>query len=339
MTDEAGQLDEERDSLHILPLATVPLQIPSLQKARIVKNARLEGMIELFSGQGIGSGQIHPNELDKAFDFSGKNRSDLSVVRSLSRLPSYDVYSLRIELRNLGINVEEHAHLRLSASMTAMLSDYMHVFTKPLIGAVYGDSAKNVGSYQDMLKLFMSPDQDVAKRNLHGLAMLLSIRIMEIPTFLQDYGDVYLSLAYYQHCIDDNIEKTTEFFDWLHELQRDPTVRANGEFIRVSKVVEEVIRNTADEVQHTLEMFENRTSDMWENPTAEKFRAMKQLIAEYQSQIGGALCAISVKLDAWARKFRFKGPGGIQRRVEFVMNEMRYGLEQIKRIGYSDAPS
>lgn len=339
MTDESGQLDKERDSLHILPLTTVPLKIPSLQDARLIKNSRLEGMIELYSGQGIGSGQIHPDELDKAFDFSGDKKGDLSVVRSLSKLPSFDVYSLRIELRKLGINVEEHEHLRLSASTTTMLSDYMHVFTKPLIGAVYGDAVKTTGSYQDMLKLFMSPDQGVAKKNLHSLAMLLNVRIIDIPSFLQDYGDVYLSLAYYQHCVDDNVETTAEFFNWLHELQRDPAVRANGEFNKVSKVVEGVIKNTTGEVRHTLEMFENRTSDMWDKPTAEKFRAMTQLIGEYQCQIGGALCAITVKLDAWARQFRFKGAGGVQRRVEFIMNEMRYGLEQIQRINYSDAPS
>ena len=157
----------------------LPLSIPSLQKARIVKNPRLEGMVELYSGQDIGSGQIHPNELGKVFDFSGEKKRDLAIVKTLSKLSSYDVYSLRIELRKLGINVEDHENLRLSSSMTSQLSDYTHVFLKPLIDAIYGDAAKNVGSYQEMVKLFMAPEQDVARNNLVELAKSLEIPITD----------------------------------------------------------------------------------------------------------------------------------------------------------------
>ena len=337
--DEIDETDEERDSLHILPLTMVPLNVASLQKARLIKNSRMEGMIELYSGEGIGSGQILPADLDKTFDFSGDKKADLDMVTSLSRLQSYDVYSLRIDLRKLGINVEEHEHLRLSPSMAAMLSDYMHVFTKPLIGLVFGDAAKDAGSYQDMLKLFMSPDQGDTIKNLQNLAEMLNIEIDDIPTFLQDYGDVYLSLAYYRHCNDDNIKKIAKFSDWLHELQRDPVARANGEFMRVSKAVEGVVKNTAAEVQHTLEMFEDRTSNMWENPTAEKFSTVKQLIADCQCQIGGALCGISVKLGAWDQNFGSKRPGSIHKQIEFIMSDMHHGLDQIPHIDHSDAPS
>lgn len=339
MIDRTDEIGEERDSLHILPLMTVPLHISSLQKARLLKNTRLEGMVELFSGEGVGSGQIHPGELSKVFDFSAEKKGDLKIITALSKLPSYDVFSLRVEMRKLGINVEEHEHLRLSETMTAMLSDYMHVFTKPLISMIYGDAARNVGSYKDMLLLFMSPNQDDARKNLQNLATMLNIRITDIPMFLQDYADVYLSLAYYRHCNDDNIEKMTEFLEWLHKLQQDPIAYANRGFIRASHVVEKVVKSTADEVQYTLEMFESRTSDMWEDPTADKFQTIKKLISEYQSQIGGALCVVSVKLDAWAEQFSVNTPRGVHKQMEFIMSDMHHGLDQIQRISYSDAPS
>jgi hypothetical protein len=339
MTAETDQLNVDRDSLHILPLATVPLHIPSLQKARLIKNARLEGMVELYSGKDIGSGQIHASALDKSFDFSGEKANDLSVVRSLCKLPSFDVYSMRLGLRKLGIDVDEHEHLRLSEPMKAKLSDYMPVFTRPLITVVYGDSAAtSAGSYQDMLKLVIAPDQGVAMKNLNNLAKMLEIPILEIPSFLQDYADVYLSLAYYQFCVDNYLETMTEFFEWLHELRQDPGARTNGNFVTASKNVEHIVMSTTTEVQHVLGMFENRTANMWDKPSAKKFRAMKRLIIETQSQIGGALCAVTVKLDAWAQKFRSKGPGGIQQRIEFIMSEMRYGLDQIQPIRYSDEP-
>ena len=339
MVDENDELNEDMDSLHILRLTAVPLRIASLQKARLVKNVRLESMIELYSGKETGSGQIHAGDLENSFDFSGEKVADLAIVRSVCNLSSYDVYSLRITLRKLGINVEEHEKLRLSPAMTAKLSSRMKVFTRPLIASVYGDAAKKAETYQDMLKLFMSPDQGEARNNLVALSEMLQISIMDIPSFLQDYGDVYLSLAYYQYCIDSYNEQMKDFFEWLNGLRQDPVARTNGEFKKVSIVVETAIKNTTDEVRHILEMFESRTADMWVEPSAEKFQAMKRLVFGYQCLIGGALCAVSVKLDAWDQKFRTKRPGNAQQKVDFILSEMRYGLENVERIDYSDVPN
>jgi len=338
MISESDQISEERDSLHILPLTTVPLTMPSLQNARLVKNVGLESMIELYSGKETGSGQINAGDLAKSFDFSGEKAADLAIVRSVCKLSSYDVYSLRISLRKLGINVEEHENLRLSPAMTAKLAGRMKVFTRPLIASVYGDAAKNAETYQDMLKLFMSPDQGEARTNLNNLSKMLEISIMDIPSFLQDYGDVYLSLAYYQYCIDSYNDQMLEFFEWLNNLRLDPLARANGQFNKVSAIVETAIKNTTEEVRHILEMFESRTADMWDDPSADKFQAMRRLVFDYQCQIGGALCAVSVKLDAWSTKFRAKGPGSTQNKIDFILSEMRYGLEKLERIDYSDTP-
>ena len=45
--ERAGE-DAARDSLHILPLATVPLRTPGLRRARLIKNTRLRAVVELF---------------------------------------------------------------------------------------------------------------------------------------------------------------------------------------------------------------------------------------------------------------------------------------------------
>ena len=57
----------DRDSIEVLPLSIVPLKINGLRKARIVKNSRLEGVVELFSERESGSGQIRPHDLPKVF--------------------------------------------------------------------------------------------------------------------------------------------------------------------------------------------------------------------------------------------------------------------------------
>ena len=101
-----GVRAEDMDALHVLPLAIVPLATTELRQARIVKDAQLRGVIELWGGEGMGSGRVLPSELPKMFDLRGARRNDLVVIKHLCRLPSYDVFSLRVSLKELGIKVE-----------------------------------------------------------------------------------------------------------------------------------------------------------------------------------------------------------------------------------------
>ena len=92
-----------QDQIHTLPLSTVPIRTRTLRAARLVKNSRLEGTVELFAENGRSSAQILPGDLPGFFEFSGERRADKEMIGCLGTLPSYDVYSLRLELRNLGI--------------------------------------------------------------------------------------------------------------------------------------------------------------------------------------------------------------------------------------------
>ena len=94
---------EDRDAIHVLPLSIIPLKTRTLREARLVKNSKLQGTVELFSEGNAGSGQLLPDQLVEFFDFDDDRLQDLDLVNALSALPSYDVYSLRIELRDLGI--------------------------------------------------------------------------------------------------------------------------------------------------------------------------------------------------------------------------------------------
>jgi hypothetical protein len=55
--------DTDRDSLHILQLEILPLETPSLNRARLIKNVRLKSVIELFKDADTGSGQIDIEDL------------------------------------------------------------------------------------------------------------------------------------------------------------------------------------------------------------------------------------------------------------------------------------
>ncbi len=46
--NESVLIKNERDALHILPLEFLPIQTPGLKRARMIKNARLMSVVELF---------------------------------------------------------------------------------------------------------------------------------------------------------------------------------------------------------------------------------------------------------------------------------------------------
>ena len=57
----------------------------------MIENSRLEGMIELFSDDASGSGQIFPTDLNKVFHFDESNANDLKMISQVIELRSYDI--------------------------------------------------------------------------------------------------------------------------------------------------------------------------------------------------------------------------------------------------------
>lgn len=336
MSAETPYTDQDKDALHILPLSVVPLATPGLSKAKLIKNARLEGVIELFSGEEIGSGQIAPSDLDRVFHFDSSNERDLDLVMNLSELASYDVFSLRIELRKLDIEVDECEHLQLSSKKVENLNKYMRVFTRPLIATIYGGKQSVKGDFKDIVGLFIEPSMPEAQKNLAELATALDIDVRGIPKFLEDYGDAYLSLAYYQSCLDENLPIIHDFLKSVAEIQKDPNFKSNPSIMGALNVVESKLKGAVSDVENVLEIFRARTLNMWYDINAESYRKIKELMTGYHTDIGKALCAITVKMSAWKEKFPRKDNSGTYRRADFIMSEIRHGIDSIHQLNYSD---
>lgn len=56
------------------------------------------------------------------------------------------------------------------------------------------------------------------------------------------------------------------------------------------------------------------------------------MIQSYHKIIGGSLCALTVKMDAWAHQFPNRDTGGSTKRSEFIMAEMKQGIDKLKEI-------
>ncbi len=325
----------DNDAIHIFPLASVPLESKGLSRARLVKDAQLNGRVELFSDSRSGSGQIAPADLYEVFNFEQKPNPDVELVQSLSELPSYDVYSMRIHLRRLGVSLDGADELDLSEPEKARLCSYMREFLRPLVVAVYGDTNCDDMGLAELIGLFNSPDAARTRKNLDQLADDLEVDLLEIPQFIQDYGDAYLSLSYYQRYLDTVRPALAEFYQSIKKIREAPDTGALQNQASTQKRISTIgrqMRTTECEIDGVLDMFSAETNDMWQAITAEKFGRMQELIRTYQTRIGAILCAICVKMEAWVRTFPHEDAGGVAKRSEFILSRVGPGLDDLPRI-------
>ena len=332
---EAGSTvsdDEARDSLHIMPLSIIPLETPGLRAARMIKNVRLEAVVEMFHDKTAGSGQVKVKAIPDCFESNKVEvEHDMEKLLRLATANSYDVYSLRIELRRLNIDVSKQASLTLSDNKKVELTEYMKSFTHPLIKHIYGSDNQQISDVSDIIKMFASPNRDEAVKNLKLMAEKLQVELKEIPTFLEEYGDIFLSLAYFKSCIDGIVPETQRFVDWMNEVRKSSEISRDRRQVKIIEQVGADLTDITASITGRFENFDRKSKDFWVDINAETFRTIRQLITAHHVTIGGVLCGLAVKMDLWKERFA-QGGGGPNRRMEFVKSEIMPGLGHIKHL-------
>ncbi|WP_051340721.1 hypothetical protein [Azospirillum halopraeferens] len=327
--------DEARDALHIMPLTALPLETPGLQHARLIKNVRLQTVIEMFNDVQTGSGQVHPHQVAVYFDsYKDEVERDLVLIDKIAHAASFDVYTSRIELRRLNIKVNDHQALTLSERKRAELTRYMQVFTRPLIEYVYAGEELQIRDVDDLIRMFATPNREDALRNLRMMADRLDIELMEIPNFLEEYGDIFLSLAYFRKCLDTIVPEVQRFLTWTAEVRDSAEIKRD---FRLGKMLDDINRDLTDistSITGRFESFDNRSKDFWRDINAATFRSIRELITSHHVTIGGVLCGLAVKMDLWKTRFA-RGGGGPNRRLEFIKSEILPGLSHIKSLEQS----
>ncbi|MBM3535552.1 MAG: hypothetical protein FJX60_21270 [Alphaproteobacteria bacterium] len=207
--------DARLDTLHILPLSIVPLKLQGLKKLSLSKNARLETVVEMYRTEDGGGGRVKIGDLGKYFSNREALMQDLVILRKLEVLRSFDVYTLRAELRRVGISVASSEKLQLSETKKAQLVDFMREFTRPLLQRVYGGQTSAITDFDQLIAMFSQPNKEEALRNLRLLADHLQVSLKEIPSFLEEYGDVFLSMAYFRSVFSTVLPIVTDLQSWL----------------------------------------------------------------------------------------------------------------------------
>jgi len=324
---------EDQDSLCVLPLCILPVQSQTLKRARVIKNARLDSVVEVFRDRESGSGQLDIEKLPQELNWpTSPPHPDFILLRKLALMPSYDVYSLRVTLRSHGIEVNSNAALKLSPVKMRELGGAMKNFTRPLLLQIYGETESGVETLDDIVGMFRDPDVEKAKKRLTMMALTLGIEIHTIPRFLEDYADIFLSLSYYRQCLDRITPTVYEFMDSMGELKKSFQMRTNTALMATCEEMRGTFSDLLVSVTGRLEGFERCTKDMWNNLSAERFRKVERLIKAYHTTMGGILCALTVKMDSWSDAFPTAHVGGPVRRAEFIMSDMKHGLAHIRKV-------
>jgi hypothetical protein len=80
-----------------------------------------------------------------------------------------------------------------------------------------------------------------------------------------------------------------------------------------------------------LRTFEFGSRNMWAEMDANRFHKFRDIVQNSHTMMGGVLCALSVKMDAWQQQFPDPEFGGPMKRAEFIVTEMQYGLDRFRR--------
>jgi hypothetical protein len=323
---------EGQDALHILPLSIIPLETPGLRRLRLIKNVRLDSVVELYKDQGHKSAQGPLDALYSVFQSCATElRKDMPLLQNLSAIPSFDVYTLRVALRSLSLNIDVNKELQLSDGKRQELTKHMKVFTHPLIQPIYGTADFEVNDVSDIMKLLTAPNRDDALKNLRMMSQKLNVPLTEIPRFLEDYGDTFLSLAYFRSCLDKVVPQVQSFLDWVKLLDDNQMIKGD----RMSKQMLDKTRDSMSGVIISLtgrfEAFNRKSADFWKDINADSFSRMKDMVFSNHRSIGGVLCGLSVKMQLWRDRFP-TASGGPNKRLEFVRSEVVPGMQMIDEL-------
>lgn len=321
---------QDMDALHVLPLSILPIRNEGIAKHKLIKNSHLVGVLEAFSSRESGSGQIPITSLPETFGIKNAySDPDFNMLLKLAKLPSYDVYSLRRSLRALEIPIENTSALKLSDDMNRALAAYMTKFTKPLLLSIYGDGADSVTRFDDLLGLFRDPDMKKALGKLKMMADKLGVMLDQIPLFIEDYGDIFLSLSYYQYCLDRIKPVIADFHRSIEDMKSSHQVKSKPQVMAEATRIQKLLNGLLNYVNHMFKDFMAKSQDLWSNLSADKFKFVKDVIENTHTTIGGVLCGLTVKMNAWERRFPSPTSGSPGAKEDFLLNEIRPGLAEL----------
>lgn len=326
-------LDRDLDTLHVLPLANVPVTSPALRKLKLIKNTRLKSVVEVYNLKRQGSLQVEVGDLGSVLGWSeDKAHPDMALMGDVGDMPSFDIYSLRYLLRDLGHDVGADPNLQLSEDKTSELSEYMTVFTRPLITRIYGSQGAQVSKPSDLLALFNDPDRSKVLQRLGLMADEMDVRIEDVPNVLENYSDVLLSLAFYKRCLDQVTPIVSAFLETMATVTSNQMLSKNKELMEVCAVVEAEVNELTSAIAQRFQTLDQISTDIWSNASAKGFKDLEEAVEAHHLGISSVLCGLAVKMGIWDKMFPDKEDASPAQLADFINFQMKQGLETMQEV-------
>lgn len=320
--------DYDRDSIHTLPLSVVPLKTAAMRKARLIKNVRLETRIELFREKGMGSGQISVEEVPDFFGDEAGLKDDILLLRRLSQLPAFDPYTLRIGLRQAGVDVLNLDAFQLSAAKKNELMPLIRQITRPLMTHLYGDKDLDDNDIEALIQRVANPDTPRVKARIRQMARGLGTQIDKLPDMLESYGETYLALSYYRSYFRYCVPVVDRLLFWIGEVKDSGVLRHDQAAQKSIAKVEEILSFVTTSVTKRFNAFDRQTVVQWDKVSIETFNGVRGAISKHQRSLAEILCGLTVKIYEWEEKFP-SGGGSPEKRADFVTAEIKPGLDRL----------
>ncbi len=321
------------DAIDVFPLEVMPLRNATLKNARLIKNARLETSLELLNDPISGSLQISPHNLAEIFSGDAvKLQEDQELLNKLSALGSFDVYSLRSVFKKLSLETVPEDALDLSDEMKKELGGHSQKFIRPLIEKIYGLDRFSKDGVKDIRDVFKNPDVGLVHENLKLMTEKTGIPLNELPEFLEEYNDVYLSIAYYNYLLENLRGIADRFFPWIQQTQKYREVTITPRTFACCQKAETILHFLNSSLHERLIKVQKNFDVFWQDINHASFKRLQEEITENHHSLGAVLCGLIVKMRAWDAAFPDADAGGPVQRAKFIVAELEPGLEKLQNL-------
>ena len=162
------------------------------------------------------------------------------------------------------------------------------------------------------------------------MAGRLNIELRELPLFLEDYGDIYMSVSYFRHCLDRLDPYLTACHQSIAEIGSHFQLKQNLRLMQNCRAIEEVITAACRQLYGRMGLYDKQVGEIWQDITPEKFRKIRESIKRDHIAFGTVLCGLTVKMNSFARAFPQASVGGPMKRADFMVTELMQGLGTIR---------
>jgi hypothetical protein len=95
-------------------------------------------------------------------------------------------------------------------------------------GKIYDSADSNADNISQLVQKYKSPDKQDTLDNLKLMADRLGVAIHEVPDFLEEYADIYLSVSYGKYCLNQLIPQIIAFEESMEKLKENLELSNDG---------------------------------------------------------------------------------------------------------------